>query len=57
MQVFTHPIFERDTFFLEIIHRKGAKGFGVGNVTALARSINAYQEEMKRQKAIRIENK
>lgn len=42
MQIFTFPLFERDTFFLEVIQRKGARGFGVGNVTALARSINAY---------------
>lgn len=27
---------------MEVIQRKGALGFGVGNVTALARSINAY---------------
>lgn len=47
MQVFTHPIFERDTFFLEVIQRRGATGFGVGNVTALARSVNAYKDMMK----------
>lgn len=44
MQIFTYPVFNRDTFFLEVIQRKGARGFGVGNVTALARSVNAYNE-------------
>lgn len=49
MQVFSHPIFEQDTFFFEVIQRKGAQGFGVGNVTALARSVNAYQEQLRLQ--------
>ncbi|CAG7731976.1 unnamed protein product [Allacma fusca] len=49
MQIFTHPIFNRDTFFLEVIQRKGARGFGVGNVTALARSVNAYQQLLQNQ--------
>lgn len=48
MQVFTYPVFERDTFFLEVIQRKGAIGFGEGNITALARSIIAHQEAMQR---------
>jgi 4-hydroxyphenylpyruvate dioxygenase-like putative hemolysin len=49
MQVFTYPIFDKDTFFLEVIQRRGARGFGVGNVTALARSVNAYKEMLQRQ--------
>ncbi|CAL8110885.1 unnamed protein product [Orchesella dallaii] len=44
MQIFTYPVFNRDTFFLEVIQRKGARGFGVGNVTALARSVNAFNQ-------------
>lgn len=48
MQIFTYPVFQRDTFFLEVIQRKGARGFGVGNVTALARSVNAYNQALKR---------
>lgn len=44
MQVFTYPIFQQDTFFLEVIQRRGARGFGIGNVTALARSVNAYKK-------------
>ncbi|KAL3864295.1 hypothetical protein ACJMK2_005989 [Sinanodonta woodiana] len=42
MQKFTKPIFDRNTFFLEIIQRVGARGFGSGNVTALWRSVQAY---------------
>ncbi len=40
LQIFTLPIFDEETFFLEIIQRKGALGFGEGNVTALALSID-----------------
>uniref|UniRef100_A0A4W3I556 4-hydroxyphenylpyruvate dioxygenase-like n=1 Tax=Callorhinchus milii TaxID=7868 RepID=A0A4W3I556_CALMI len=32
MQVFTKPLFSEDTFFLELIERKGAAGFGEGNI-------------------------
>ncbi|CAJ1080249.1 hypothetical protein F2P81_022448 [Xyrichtys novacula] len=35
LQVFTKPIFEEDTFFLELIERRGATGFGEGNIRAL----------------------
>ncbi|XP_045618089.2 4-hydroxyphenylpyruvate dioxygenase-like protein isoform X1 [Procambarus clarkii] len=48
MQVFTMPLFEEDTFFLEIIQRCGATGFGAGNITALAKSIILYNEQAKR---------
>ena len=44
MQIFTEPIFARKTFFLELIHRAGAAGFGVGNITALAKSIAIQQQ-------------
>jgi len=50
MQVFTHPVFDKDTFFLEVIQRRGARGFGIGNVTALARSVNAYKEMLRQSK-------
>lgn len=46
MQVFTGPIFEEDTFFLEIIQRCGASGFGAGNITALAKSIVLYKQQL-----------
>ena len=39
LQIFTKPVFEVDTFFMEIIQRKGAQGFGAGNIRALALSI------------------
>ncbi|KAG7228043.1 hypothetical protein INR49_005665 [Caranx melampygus] len=38
LQVFTKPIFAEDTFFLELIERRGATGFGEGNIRALWRS-------------------
>ncbi|XP_069016495.1 LOW QUALITY PROTEIN: 4-hydroxyphenylpyruvate dioxygenase-like protein [Embiotoca jacksoni] len=44
LQVFTKPIFAEDTFFLELIERRGAKGFGEGNIRALWRSVQAYME-------------
>lgn len=47
MQVFTAPIFQEDTFFMEVIQRCGAQGFGVGNISALARSIILYQQQQK----------
>ena len=43
LQIFTLPIFEQETFFLEMVQRQGARGFGSGNVTALARSIEEEQ--------------
>ena len=42
MQKFTKPLFDKNTFFLEVIQRVGAKGFGSGNITALWRSVQAY---------------
>lgn len=42
MQVFTKPIFDKETFFLEIIQRCGATGFGAGNIRALWRAIDAH---------------
>ncbi|KAI1886974.1 hypothetical protein AGOR_G00201280 [Albula goreensis] len=44
LQVFTQPIFAEDTFFLELIERRGASGFGEGNIRALWRSVQAYME-------------
>ncbi|XP_022049886.1 4-hydroxyphenylpyruvate dioxygenase-like protein [Acanthochromis polyacanthus] len=48
LQVFTKPIFAEDTFFLELIERRGATGFGEGNIRALWRSVQAYMENEKR---------
>ncbi len=44
LQVFTKPIFGEDTFFLELIERRGATGFGEGNIRALWRSVKAHME-------------
>ncbi|XP_061561406.1 4-hydroxyphenylpyruvate dioxygenase-like protein [Phycodurus eques] len=44
LQVFSKPIFAEDTFFLELIQRKGASGFGEGNIQALWRSLQTYME-------------
>ncbi|XP_078527901.1 4-hydroxyphenylpyruvate dioxygenase-like protein [Lissotriton helveticus] len=44
MQIFTHPIFSEDTFFLELIQRHGASGFGEGNIRALWKAIQAYMD-------------
>lgn len=42
MQVFTTPLFNQDTFFLEVIQRCGATGFGAGNITALWNAVDSY---------------
>ncbi|XP_073345382.1 4-hydroxyphenylpyruvate dioxygenase-like protein [Pagrus major] len=44
LQVFTKPIFAEDTFFLELIERRGATGFGEGNIRALWKSVQAHME-------------
>ena len=46
LQIFTKPVFEVDTFFMEIIERKGATGFGAGNIKALALSIIEMQKRV-----------
>lgn len=43
MQVFTKPLHDRPTAFMEIIERKGARGFGGGNIKALFESIEREQ--------------
>ncbi|KAM8889162.1 4-hydroxyphenylpyruvate dioxygenase-like protein [Synchiropus picturatus] len=44
LQMFTKPIFAEDTFFLELIERQGATGFGEGNIKALWKAVNACME-------------
>lgn len=44
LQIFTKPIVDRPTLFIEIIQRKGALGFGEGNFKALFQSIEREQE-------------
>jgi 4-hydroxyphenylpyruvate dioxygenase len=43
LQIFSRPLQDRPTFFLEIIQRHGARGFGVGNFKALFESIELEQ--------------
>lgn len=44
LQIFTLPLFKEETFFMEVVQRQGARGFGAGNVTALARSIEEERQ-------------
>jgi len=44
LQIFTQPIVDRPTLFIEIIQRKGARGFGEGNFKALFEAIEREQE-------------
>lgn len=44
LQIFTKPIVDRPTLFIEIIQRKGAKSFGKGNFKALFEAIEREQE-------------
>ncbi|XP_066482017.1 4-hydroxyphenylpyruvate dioxygenase-like protein [Tiliqua scincoides] len=45
MQIFTKPLFSEDTFFLELIERCGAVGFGEGNIRALWQSVKNYMDQ------------
>jgi 4-hydroxyphenylpyruvate dioxygenase len=44
LQIFTKPILDRPTMFIEVIQRKGAKSFGKGNFKALFEAIEREQE-------------
>ncbi|OGO38938.1 MAG: 4-hydroxyphenylpyruvate dioxygenase [Chloroflexi bacterium RBG_16_56_8] len=44
LQVFSRPIQDRPTMFIEVIQRHGARGFGKGNFRALFESIEMEQE-------------
>lgn len=43
LQIFSRPIQDRPTMFIEVIQRHGARGFGVGNFKALFESIEIEQ--------------
>ncbi len=43
LQLFTKPIVDRPTLFIEIIERKGSRGFGAGNFKALFEAIEREQ--------------
>jgi 4-hydroxyphenylpyruvate dioxygenase len=44
LQIFTRPLGNRPTLFLEVIERHGARGFGEGNFKALFEAIEREQE-------------
>lgn len=44
LQIFTRPLQDRPTLFLEIIQREGAIGFGAGNFAALFQALEAEQD-------------
>jgi len=43
LQIFTKPLEDRPTIFIEIIQRRNHNGFGAGNFKALFESIEAEQ--------------
>jgi 4-hydroxyphenylpyruvate dioxygenase len=43
LQVFTRPVTGKPTSFIEIVQRKGARGFGGGNVRALFEAVERAQ--------------
>ncbi len=46
LQIFTEPLDTRPTLFLEFIQRKGASGFGNGNILALYKSLEKEEKEI-----------
>jgi 4-hydroxyphenylpyruvate dioxygenase len=47
MQIFTQPIFEQPTFFLELIERRhSAQGFGQGNFQALFEAVERQSKQL-----------
>lgn len=44
MQIFTKSLFDNDTFFLELIERRGANGFGSGNVRTLWKIVQKHMD-------------
>ncbi|KAI8926334.1 Glyoxalase/Bleomycin resistance protein/Dihydroxybiphenyl dioxygenase [Entophlyctis helioformis] len=45
LQIFTKPLEDRPTLFIEIIQRRNHEGFGAGNFKALFESIEAEQDK------------
>ncbi|XP_071073589.1 4-hydroxyphenylpyruvate dioxygenase-like protein [Dasypus novemcinctus] len=50
LQVFTKSLFPEDTFFLELIQRQGATGFGQGNILALWQSVQEQAARLQESK-------
>ena len=52
MQLFSQPLFSpQESFFLELLERRGARGFGAGNIKALWRAVEAYMLQKETAKA------
>lgn len=45
LQIFTKPLQDRPTVFMEVIQRRNHQGFGAGNFKALFEAIEAEQAE------------
>jgi 4-hydroxyphenylpyruvate dioxygenase len=45
LQIFSQPLQDRPTLFVEIIQRKGSRGFGKGNFKALFEAIEREQDK------------
>jgi len=45
LQIFSKPVQDRPTVFIELIQRNGHEGFGAGNFKALFESIEIEQKE------------
>jgi 4-hydroxyphenylpyruvate dioxygenase len=43
LQIFSKPLHDRPTLFIEIIQRKNARGFGSGNIQALFKALEMEQ--------------
>ncbi|MBC7871056.1 MAG: 4-hydroxyphenylpyruvate dioxygenase, partial [Chitinophagaceae bacterium] len=43
LQIFSRPLQDRPTAFIEVIERHGSRGFGVGNFKALFEAIELEQ--------------
>ncbi|BCL80808.1 4-hydroxyphenylpyruvate dioxygenase [Ktedonobacteria bacterium brp13] len=43
LQIFSQPVHNRPTLFIEIIQRKNARGFGSGNIQALFKALEREQ--------------
>ena len=44
LQIFSKPLQDRPTMFIEVIERHGSRGFGKGNFKALFEALEAEQE-------------
>uniref|UniRef100_A0A914EEW0 4-hydroxyphenylpyruvate dioxygenase n=1 Tax=Acrobeloides nanus TaxID=290746 RepID=A0A914EEW0_9BILA len=54
LQIFTKPVQDRPTLFIEFIQRRNFDGFGAGNFKAL---FEAIEEEQRRRNSFFLENK